>query len=627
MDWVFASNPDRSSEGDVGSEEFRGIDIMVREATQNSIDAAAGSTPVRVHYTIGKLTGGLREAFLKEISFTTLKSHIDSWANDESLGPAEGLQARRAMRAIYDGAPIFYVCIRDYETKGLELEEFAKEGSYFRLVRSKGISTDPSSSSRGGSWGYGSSVFRNFSSLRVVVFNSTSSDYSNRQLGVCRIGSHDLTDQPFSGKGFLGLKNAGTATSTTCSKEVSPVLWDLFGRRSGESGLSVFIPFLNLDALALENNETDSHDWSLKSIAGKVHSSFWRHHWPAVVRGKVQQIEIELSDDLKIEPLDLEPPADLLPFQKAYTHYLDPNSPAPVGYRYFTFTGPKLVNPIIKQSSSSAELPTTEADVLIADCADDEKGFVKFRGVGQIVPEKDGLKAGKARVPGNPEKDFVVCLVCGEARKSPTDADVTFDKFLRASETKTHDSWTAGQDSKLSTIYERGAGNRLNGFLREVKREISDHFFPIDQDAGESTHIFGDIFSFGRNPGIPSLPPPQGQTKLSIRGQVSLIPMNETHLRFEFVVGAPQDREEGWSFELKSKLVGIGRGGAQTIQLVKIELPVSASKRVPDSKGWISFDCLSEQKKERVRGTLELPPDWGIDTYSCAVNFQVRSLT
>ena len=143
------------------------IDLLVREAVQNSADAAIGleGDSSNVYFTIGDFNPGQFNAQL------------------------EGLT--NVLNKRFPGGSAKFIEIRDSKTTGLTgpvtiegmLEQGKDHGNYFKLVFENGQEqTNSDQGQAGGSWGYGKSVYYRAGSGLVVYYSRIrlGSDYESR---------------------------------------------------------------------------------------------------------------------------------------------------------------------------------------------------------------------------------------------------------------------------------------------------------------------------------------------------------------------------------------------------------------------------------------------------------------
>ena len=185
------------------------VDTFVREAIQNSKDQAADAArPVKVKLRVRGLSKSEASRFEECVDLSLPKRHYDACVALAARVASQPLMEEFRKRASDAIERLLY--IEDFRTKGLtgpvafELGQETPLGTanFAMLLLSKGA-TEAGSASRGGSWGYGKSVYWAASQLKCCVFYSQFRDASGRTVqriaGRSRLVMHQDGQQKYTG--------------------------------------------------------------------------------------------------------------------------------------------------------------------------------------------------------------------------------------------------------------------------------------------------------------------------------------------------------------------------------------------------------------------------------------------
>ncbi len=268
--WVFDPAPPSGSLSGGVAAQFSfdcGIDSLVRESIQNSMDARnEGVTKARIVFRLVQLDGKYLDEFKDAINWRS-----EEWGladNLESVKPTSpsGLLIKRGLNEIDEDGRLSLLVIEDYGTKGLNGEEFHDpKGSFGSLVKHTLIS-HKSDESAGGSFGLGSSVLWSMSSIQTVLFHSIISkpvegQERNRFMGAVKLPTHKTKQDGWcDGAGYLGV-----VTKSDHNRDCAESIWGQDAQRiskalqcnraDDETGLSAVIV-----GLAEPGFESRSHD-------------------------------------------------------------------------------------------------------------------------------------------------------------------------------------------------------------------------------------------------------------------------------------------------------------------------------------------------------------------------------
>lgn len=227
------------------NESLPEIDLLVREAIQNSSDASLKVDGERfdINFTIGTFNPSKFNAELR-----SLRAVLDRKYPEESAD---------------------YLEIRDMRTTGLtgpvRLSELNREdhGNYFKLVFDTGKEQTVSSSGEaGGSWGYGKSVYYRVGIGLVLFYSQIAVDDSFEERMILSLTEHEtestsLLKEVVSdsvGRAWWGRKDAQNPKEllpVTDATEIEKIL-DIFKVarfKPGQTGTAIIIPYINQNRL------------------------------------------------------------------------------------------------------------------------------------------------------------------------------------------------------------------------------------------------------------------------------------------------------------------------------------------------------------------------------------------
>lgn len=282
------------------TEKLPELDLLVREAVQNSSDASMAITEKNSLW----------------IDFTY--QDFDACKLCEQLG-AVG-QALQSTHADYQESSKCLE-IRDRHTTGLtgpyrkEDLNKADHGNYFKLIFDSGI--NQTQAGAGGNWGFGKSVYYRISRAGIVVYysqirtgdaNDASSETEERLI-VTMVEDESkesailptFTKQP-SGRAWWGQANtpSGTVLPVTNHEDIEAFLsiFNLKPFKKGETGTSVIIPFVDEakvldDIIPEEGQSTEEFDRCV-----------WKETVPAYIKHALQKWYAPRIGNKELEKLD-----------------------------------------------------------------------------------------------------------------------------------------------------------------------------------------------------------------------------------------------------------------------------------------------------------------------------------
>ena len=417
--------------------------VLAREAIQNSTDAQAGNDKVRVSFMRRVLTPDRRDEISKLLKL-------------REGGPVErlewlGLQPGNLFEQLRldEDKPSDVLLIEDFATLGLggrlDVGE-SDEERFRRLVLVLGLEGDFSDQARGGSFGYGKSVYPGASNVRTVIYYSVFEPSTETEGAYARLfvasffHTHSIDGISYTGRAWFGVGDG----------EVWPLVDDAAHEMAGRLGFAVRSP-----------DETGA---SLMALGSDIDLADLRHGietywWPRLVD---DDLEIRLfdGDDEMVGPRPRIRP-DLRPYIHCYEM-------------------------IVGRAKANAEGERTGS---LGRSAGSERGDVTLGQWGACEIASQEIEDATEEDEGAESRESLQNKVCvmrrprmaveyidtpsqnGEAIVAVFVADEQADSYLRFSEPSSHDKWNHN-NPRLAQIEN---GPRLvRVLLRRLKRQIGD---------------------------------------------------------------------------------------------------------------------------------------------------------
>jgi hypothetical protein len=230
------------------------VESLVREAIQNSLDAAIGTQPVRVRFYVSGNEFALSPIDSKEW-LTGLSPHL------EAAEPGSGSALDATMR---------FIAVEDFGTRGLwgsptaarksEVGATGSKEDFFYFWRNVGITGK--TGTKLGSWGLGKAVYASASGIRSVLgWTMRSNDLWSLLMGQCVLAIHELEGVQHDAYGFYGEFGTRAEDPEFAVPSENAGIIERFREhfkleRSHEPGLSLVIPFPS-DDLCPAQDEPD----------------------------------------------------------------------------------------------------------------------------------------------------------------------------------------------------------------------------------------------------------------------------------------------------------------------------------------------------------------------------------
>ncbi|WP_458689825.1 helix-turn-helix domain-containing protein [Nocardia tengchongensis] len=477
-------------------------DVLVREATQNSLDERIDPhRPVRVHYTLHELTGRHRDDFLTALRWNELEEHYQSAATQSTQKLARSLKS--ALSDLAEQKSLVLLRIDDYNAAGLTGDEY-EDGRFAAVVRRQLDSRKESAgASAGGSYGLGKATLWATSRLGMVLINSTLYKPEQGRTQRRLVGRLDLPWHTLSGKAFAGPAWFG---------EMDP-------DQQGEVSRSWWTDESAVRRLHLERYSADpgtsflivgAHDCSgaaedLAELHSVLVDALGRQFWAAMVSGRdtVPKLEARVTalrnGEVVVAETRVDPHEHRPALSRALRSYLDGE----------TVTALTAADQVVRvdiplavtrrrDDSRTKPKETEHAAVLLLtpsnEGTESDLKVAFMRGTRMTVMEKRPRSIPLGAIA------FQAVLLAGAAtERHEADVDLA-ERFLRASEPPEHNRW--GRTEELSTEYDRGAGSRIEEFLRAVDRAITGLVARRESGGGDGPSGLRDLLKLDAGGGI-----------------------------------------------------------------------------------------------------------------------------
>lgn len=286
--------------------------LLAREAIQNSVDARSGNEPVQVHFRSESADDDRLSSIGDLLGLLDAGGPIDRKTKGANLG----LGTDDFFDAQLDSTanPQSIVYIEDYGTEGLGGPPSSSEweslnSRYYRLVVGSGV-PDDSDESRGGSFGFGKSVYWSSSNVRTVAFysvfepNKATDGIHARFIVAGLYDTHNFENNRYSGRAWFGDLSSSIPCAPLADQEAH--------RMASRLGLKVrSADDLGTSVMILGSSLT----------IGDIRDGVENHWWPRIVDGG---LVVELVEDgVVLPPPNPHEKKELKPYIKAYELALD----------------------------------------------------------------------------------------------------------------------------------------------------------------------------------------------------------------------------------------------------------------------------------------------------------------
>ncbi|MFE5326400.1 helix-turn-helix domain-containing protein [Embleya sp. NPDC056575] len=441
------------------------LDVLVREATQNSLDERRDPTrPVRVRYILHELTGEILRNFLDAVQWESLKAHYAAAAathHKVGRGLAAGLSAMEA------SGSLLLLRVDDHNTNGLTGPEY-EDGRFAAVVRRQLDSHKGDNHRAGGSYGLGKAALWAASRLGLVLINSNLSVPHEGRTARRLIGHLDLPWRAVGGEAFAGPAWFGEPDSDRAFENVSRSWWGTeqettrlhLERENQEPGTSFLVVDVH-DAAAVA-----AGDEGLQAMHNKLCDSLAENFWAAMTGSDTVPPLLEASVQTLRNGAELIPEARVDPEQRrpalarALRAYLAGQTVTGISGRTDVVErAVTLTVPPLRTDGRKAATVTHDAVLLLTPADEGDRThsrIVYVRGNRMTITSRRPRDAGLGVEP------YQAVLLAGFALARDGADIVRAEAFLRASEPPAHDRWEWTKE--LTDTYVRGAKKRLDEF-------------------------------------------------------------------------------------------------------------------------------------------------------------------
>jgi hypothetical protein len=464
-----------------------GLDLLVREAVQNSLDAAPGDAPsIRVEFNYS------------DLRLESLRGVLD----DETVSKLMHIH----------GAGTTSLCIRDIGGAGLSgprafppgrCEDY---GNFLKLCFSVGLKQSREGS--GGSWGFGKSIFYRLSHAPVMYYSRFMQDggFAERLI-FCLIENQDDSSQRIfdegTGLAWWGDYDEAAASVVPCEsgERIAGILEGLaLPKYSGnETGTLIFLPCLRNGQIPRPSREAEDTAWpewiAPRQGGGDVESykrytsvAIQRWYSPRmagaqysggpVLQASVNGVAVGSEDDPvlpffgliqqlyscasqnSIENPDLRKIVRLIPLQLRSTFADGNTSPGVLAVAKLPYGHPLL-------SGFSRRYPDPEVQVFNFENQDEARKhpvIAMIRKPGMIVAYRNSGEWVDDISP-DPDGHFLagVFVLRSDALLVPDYPDTVLEEYIRHREPPAHNDWADGRSPR---------GRQLN-LIRRIKAAVA----------------------------------------------------------------------------------------------------------------------------------------------------------
>lgn len=468
---------------------------LAREAIQNSVDARRAGEVVQVRFNLERVDNTRLEEIGATLSLMEPRGPVERSQDVPGFGVGESDFFEAQIDG--DGKSQAILYIDDYGTHGLGGPSTASktdelDSRYYRLLLGFGVSDD-SEESRGGSFGFGKSVYWEASEVNTVAFYSVfkpdgATNQAHARLIVSGLYStHTYSGDMYTGRAWFGHRVSETYCGPLVDGDAHDMAANLgFDRRSrAEFGTSMMVLGCNLQI-------------------GLIREGIQNYWWPRIVDGG---LAVELVDDGQI----VDPPLphevkELVPYIRAYEMAVgEGNQDDDAG--------------VVRRLRASREREVGRCAVVPANRDDFPEEESRSHDLKPMYPDINEVAYIRSprmvvtyhELPSGP--DVVGAFV----------ADDEIDPVLKLAEPPDHTRW-AGDSPRLSNedkVFVRGIDQRVVGVantLRDrLRGETSDSLGsprPLEELMGR---LFG-VRRGGEDP--PPPPPPNSNVTVSTENEI-----------------------------------------------------------------------------------------------------------
>jgi transcriptional regulator with XRE-family HTH domain len=467
------------------------LQTLVREAAQNSNDAADGDGGVSMEFRLGILSGARLEEFQAALQWKVLEKHIESVATDRDHRSTK--RYRQGLELLESTKQLAVLRIDDYGTIGLIGDDY-KKGNFSALVRRSQDTQKEQGTSAGGRFGLGAGIFSACSAFDTLVFTSKLSQpdqgqSERRLIGRAVFPYHEIDGYEYEGPFFYGVQDPHESKrrlSAWSSDQQIDRLW--LTRETERTGTSILIvgfydPEQGIDAQA---------DFS--KLPNRLADEFTNYFWPAIARNRMSGIFSLYDNDDQIDRKVVDGNNVNHPYAKLFAggdDVIEKTIPLHVPRSKETGEGPydhntKLLIEVLPPEAINVGQPNE-----VALCRRPLM-VVEYLSLPHLT-----LGA----------QNFRAILLAGEAAIDdgiPTAADTAAETFLAKAEPAEHDEWTS-RGTDLVAEY-RGGKKALSDLVDKIKNQVKELVAPARDSQDKGPRQLRELLAL---PGVTPAPKPR----------------------------------------------------------------------------------------------------------------------
>ena len=318
--WVFESvNPMGGARATAWRDTLEGSNLstearLAREAIQNSVDATLEGRKTKILVWDKPLSGQEVTDFRRHLALSSQDSPTNR-LSELGLAPDNFFESLRG-----DGAGETRVTIvADWNTCGLGFDEKDEKDRFEELCLFLGQESPKVDSSRGGSYGFGKTVYQASSNCRTFlvysVFEPSDRTGHNhaRLFGCSTFDGHSAKGRKYTGRAWFGIPDTAESDRHTCNPIVDEAAHELarrlgfFRRDRGDLGTSIMVLGSEIDVDKLREAVED----------------YW---WPRLESDKLE-VELWRGNNEVLPPPEPLTRPELAPFLRCYRLIEDGNIP------------------------------------------------------------------------------------------------------------------------------------------------------------------------------------------------------------------------------------------------------------------------------------------------------------
>ena len=445
---------------------------LAREAIQNSVDARRESGVVRIRFRQQSVDEQRINQIAEYLQLLSPTGPTERGMNVEELGLGVGHFFEAALDA--ETHPQNVLFVEDYDTLGLGGKlsgSYREQDRYYRLILGFGVE-DESEESRGGSYGFGKSVYPDASNVNTVVYysvfdpNDDTNGVHARLIVASLLNTHIYQGETYTGRAWFGdvVRDDFCAPLTDDAAHKFAALLGFQVRTQSDFGTSMMIL---------------GSDVNLEEIRKGVEN----HWWPRLID---EELSVEFWDDgIKLEDPDPLLQPQLIPYIRCYQAATSANQvdEDDLVCQRFRRTG--------RLNVGYCATTLAEPDAFRDDDPTLEPTF--YPGLNEVAL----IRSPKMVVAYQSVRDGVDVVAAFVA-----DADI--DGILKLSEPSDHTRWARDSNRLKERSHKQlvqGIPARINRTVESLRRKVSED---VDEPSGSPKaleELLGDVFRTRRGGG------------------------------------------------------------------------------------------------------------------------------